>query len=352
METEIKGRESAHEAKLRYVQDDIPGITRVKQGKQFIYKDASGKIIRDKALNLRINNLAFPPAYKNVWICPYANGHLQATGIDDRGRKQYRYHEKWREIRDETKYDKMLDFGKALPKIRKQIKKDLKLEGLSKEKVVAAVIVLLEKTLIRVGNEEYAKENKSYGLTTFHNKHVEIHGANIHFEFKGKSGVCHSIDLNDKRLAKIIKNCRDLPGHELFEYLDSWGTRYSVHSGDVNEYLHRVTGKEFTAKDFRTWYGTVLAAEALKGFKEFDSEAEAKKNIITAVESVAKSLGNTKAVCRKCYIHPAVINSYMDKTLVKNLQGHVGVMLKASLHSLSSEETAVMIFLRNHLKNK
>jgi DNA topoisomerase-1 len=352
MQKEVEAKQVAQDARLRYVQDGIPGMSRIKQGKIFIYKDVSGKLIRDKAVIERINNLAFPPAYKNVWICPYPNGHLQATGIDDRGRKQYRYHLKWREVRDENKYNKMLDFGKSLPKIRKQIKKDLNQDGLSKEKVVAAIIELLEKTLIRVGNEEYAKENKSYGLTTLHNKHVEIHGSKVHFEFKGKSGVHHAIDLNDKKLAKIIKSCRDLPGQELFQFVDHAGIRHPIRSEEVNEYLQRTTGHEFTAKDFRTWYGTVLAAEALKAFKEFDTEAEAKRNIVNTIESVAKSLGNTKAVCRKCYIHPAVIDSYMDKTLVKNLHAHVSVSLKAVLHSLSPEEAAVMAFLEKRLREK
>ncbi len=320
MKNEILAKENAHAVHLRYVHDGMPGITRMKKGKAFVYKNESGKVIRDRKIIERINDLAIPPAYQKVWICPFENGHLQATGIDARGRKQYRYHVKWRAVRDENKYGRMTDFGKALPKIHRQVKKDIKLPGLSKEKVLAAIVELLEKTLIRVGNEEYAKENQSYGLTTLHNKHVQIKGSHVHFEFKGKSGVYHQADFNDPKLAKIIKNCRDLPGHELFEYLDaSGGDRHLIRSEDVNEYLQSITGEDFTAKDFRTWYGTVLAAQALNEFKEFDSEAEAKRNVSEAIEKVAARLGNTKAICRKCYIHPAILECYLDKTLPENL---------------------------------
>ena len=341
--------QSAREAHLRYVTDESPGITRIKNGKSFSYKDANGKKVTDKETIERIRHLAIPPAYIHVWICPYSNGHLQATGKDSRGRKQYRYHGRWRKIRDETKYDTMIAFGKALPKIRRRVHKDVKLPGLPKEKILATIVELMEKTLIRVGNEEYARENKSYGLTTMQNKHVEIHGSQIHFEFKGKSNVQHDIGLNDTRLARIIKNCQDLPGHELFQYVDENGERHAVHSEDVNTYLKDITGQDFTAKDFRTWYGTVLTARALQAFEAFDSEAEGKKNIIMAVESVAKELGNTKAVCRKCYIHPAIINSYMDKSLAKSLEQKISATLKGSIHNLKPEEVAVMAFLERQL---
>jgi DNA topoisomerase-1 len=309
--------EAARNAHLRYVHDDMPGISRIKSGKGFIYKNSNGRAVSKKDMK-RIEALAIPPAYHDVWICPYDNGHIQATGLDDRNRKQYRYHAKWREVRDEKKYDKMLAFGNVLPAIRRHVTKDLQLKGLPKEKVLATVVSLLEKTLIRVGNEEYVKENKSYGLTTMHTSHVQVRGSKIQFEFKGKSGVYHQIDISDPRLAKIVRECQDIPGYELFQYLDENGMRHSIHSEDVNAYLRDITNQDFTAKDFRTWHGTVLATQALLKASASETDVQAKRIIVSAIESVARQLGNTKAVCRKSYIHPLVLKSYLDNSLRKS----------------------------------
>jgi len=344
--------ESAEEAGLIYIHDFLPGIRRKRNGKNFQYIDPKKKIIKDKKTLERIKALIIPPAWKDVWICTKPNGHLQATGRDAKNRKQYRYHTKWRVVRDQTKYDRMMAFGEALPKIRKQVKKDIALPGMPREKILATVIEVMEKTLIRIGNEEYAKENHSYGLTTLQGKHVDVHGSTVRFHFKGKSGVKHDIALHDKRLAKIIQRCNDLPGHELFEYRDENWKVHSIGSADVNNYLKTISGDDFTAKDFRTWYGTVLAAEALKSFKKFDSQAEAKKNVIQAIEMVAKKLGNTRSVCRKCYIHPAIMESYMDRTLIKNLKVQIKSMISSKLKSLRPEEAAVVAFLYQRMKNK
>ncbi len=341
---------SAAAAGLVYVHHDKPGITRQRKGKAFHYVDVHAKRITDPATIDRINKLAIPPGYKDVWICPNPRGHIQAVGTDDRGRTQYRYHPKWREVRDEAKYGRMLAFGRALPKLRARINRDLKLDGLPREKVIATVVKLLETTLIRVGNEEYAKSNKSYGLTTIRNDHVDVHGKHIHFEFRGKSGVDHAIDLDDERLAAVIQQCHDLPEQELFEYVDAAdGSRHHVGSHDVNAYLHEVTGQHFTAKDFRTWAGTTLAAMALHEFEAFDTEAQAKKNVLRAIEAVAKKLGNTRSVCRKCYVHPAVVDLYMEGTLVTSLKERLAVKMRRSLHSLKPEEAAVMALLQERL---
>src|SRR4051794_26239197 len=303
---------AAKEAGLVYVSDDSPGIIRQKNGHGFVYLNSRGKKDRDEVTLLRINHLAIPPAYKDVWISPNPRGHIQAVGRDDRGRKQYRYHEKWRAVRDEDKYGRMMQFVQALPKIRRRVRQDLAKPCLPREKVLAAVVRLLETTFIRVGNAEYKKQNKSYGLTTLHNEHAKVRGSQIHFHFRGKSGVEHAIDLEDPRLAKIVRACQDLPGEELFGFRDEDGTAHDIGSGDVNEYLREVTGQEFTAKDFRTWAGTVLAARALQELDAAETAGKRKKNVVAAVESVAKRLGNTRAVCRKCYIHPAVLDTYLD----------------------------------------
>jgi DNA topoisomerase-1 len=343
---------SAREAGLVYVHHDRPGITRKRRGKTFHYFDISGRRIADAETVERINKLAIPPAYRDVWICPNPRGHIQAVGTDDRGRTQYRYHPRWREVRDEAKYGRMLAFGKALPKIRARIRRDLKLPGLPRDKVLATVVKLLETTLIRVGNEEYAKHNKSYGLTTIRNDHVDVHGTHVHFEFRGKSGIDHAVDLDDERLAKVIRQCHDLPEQELFEYVDPDGSRHHVGSSDVNAYLLGVTGEHFTAKDFRTWAGTTLAAMALQEFEAFDSEAQAKRNVLAAIEAVAARLGNTRTVCRKCYVHPAVVDLYMEGTLVESLRQRLAVKLKRSLHSLKLEEAAVMALLQERLRRE
>lgn len=344
--------EVAEEAGLRYVSDDQPGYTRKKQGKKFTYFDTHGKEIKDETRILRLNRLAIPPAYRDVWICPSPNGHLQATGIDDRGRKQYRYHERWRAQRDENKYEKMIVFGQALPKIRRRLTRDLKKRGLPREKVLATIVELLERTFIRVGNEEYAKENKSFGLTTMRNRHVDVRGGTVRFQFKGKSGIEHDIGVDDRRVAKIVRKLQDLPGQEVFQYLDDEGERHNLSSDDVNSYLHEITGEEFTAKDFRTWAGTVMAAIALQAQDAFENKSQAKKNVKAAITAVAKVLGNTPAVCRKCYVHPAVLETYLDGSLIEGLQKQTEKTFAKSLKELRSGEAAVLSFLQERLEAK
>jgi DNA topoisomerase-1 len=340
--------ESAREAGLRYVRDVRPGISRRRRGRGFTYTDPEGKVVRDEETLARIRSLAIPPAWTGVWICPNPRGHLQATGRDARGRKQYRYHPKWREARDATKYDRMVAFGLSLPTIRERTGRDLTLPGLPREKVLAAVVRLLEATLIRVGNDEYARDNNSYGLTTFRDRHAEIEGSTVEFRFRGKGGKQHRVDVQDRRLARIVKRCQDLPGQELFQYVDEDGSVRDVDSADVNEYLREITGQDFTAKDFRTWAGTVAAAWALEEFEEFDSEAQAKRNIIRAVEKVAAKLGNTPTVCRKCYVHPAVLDSYMEGSMLSALAGRAGEMAEA-MSGLDPEEAAVLALLQRRL---
>jgi DNA topoisomerase-1 len=344
--------EVAEEAGLRYVSDDQPGYSRKAKGDDFEYFDTEGKRIRDETRLLRIRRLAVPPAYKDVWICPSPNGHIQATGRDARGRKQYRYHERWREVRDENKYDRMLVFGKALPKIRRRVNRDLKRRGLPREKVLAAVVQLLERTFIRIGNEEYAKENNSFGLTTMRNRHVDVTATKLKFSFRGKSGVKHEVDVSDRRLAKIICQLQDLPGQEVFQYLDESGEPRKVTSEDVNDYLREITGEEFTAKDFRTWAGTVLAAMALNAQEAFENKTQAKKNIKDAISAVAKILGNTPAVCRKCYVHPAVLETYLDGAMIEGLKEKTEETLERKLGDLKSQEAAVMTFLHARLEKK
>jgi DNA topoisomerase I len=341
--------DSARAAGLRYVSDTAPGIRRKRAGKHFTYIGLDGKPIRDSAELKRIKSLSIPPAYTDVWICPDPRGHIQATGRDAKGRKQYRYHPRWRAVRDETKYGRLIAFGRALPTIRKRTDRDLSLPGLPREKVLATVVRLLETTLIRVGNEEYAKANGSFGLTTMRDKHVDISGAQVRFHFHGKSGKKHTISLHDRRLARIVKRCRDIPGYDLFQYIDEQGQRQDVRSEDVNDYLREITGEEFTAKDFRTWAGTVLAALALQEFETVDSEAQAKKNVVRAIERVAKRLGNTTSICRKCYIHPAVIESYLEGSMLETLQQRAGQELSDSLSELRPEEAAVMGLLLRRL---
>ena len=310
------GIESAKAAGLRYVTDESPGISRHKAGKGFVYRTPAGKTVRDPEEIRRIRSLAVPPAWRDVWICPLPNGHLQATGRDARGRKQHRYHPQWRAVRDQTKYDRLLAFARQLPAIRRQVRKDLALPGLPRAKVLATVIRLLETGMIRVGNEEYARQNNSFGLATLRNRHVNVSGQKIRFEFRGKSGVRHAFDLKDRALAGIIKRCRDLPGQELFQYIGENGERCAIGSGDVNEYLRSVAGEDFSSKDFRTWAGTVLAARSLG--ENYSTTGKATKQAITqAVERVARQLGNTVAVCRKCYIHPGIIEAYRAGALAE-----------------------------------
>jgi DNA topoisomerase-1 len=339
---------SAKQAGLRYVTDAAPGIRRRRTAPGFTYVGPAGAVVKDPATLKRIRSLVIPPAWTDVWICADPLGHLQAVGRDQRGRKQYRYHPRWRLVRDETKYEKMIAFVRALPHIRARVRRDLARPGLPREKVLAAVVRLLETTLIRVGNDEYANANNSYGLTTLQDRHAKINGRKVRFKFRGKSGVLHEIDLEDPALARIVKKCQDLPGEELLQYLDDDGKVRDIGSGDVNDYLRSITGRDFTAKDFRTWAGTVLAARALQEFRQVDSQAQAKKNVLHAIEQVAMKLGNTRAVCRKCYIHPAVIDSYMDGSLLKHLSGEVGKLIKP-LHRLEPEEAAVLVLLQKRL---
>jgi DNA topoisomerase-1 len=335
---------------LKYVSDHSPGIRRDGSSpKNFCYFAITGREVKDAATLRRIRSLVIPPAWTDVWICAIANGHIQATGLDARRRKQYRYHPLWRQARDETKFHRMIAFGKILPKIRKITARHLKLPGLPREKVLAAIVQLLEKTLIRVGNAEYARDNHSYGLTTILDKQVQIKGRHVHFEFRGKSGVDHSIDLDDPRLAPIVKACQDLPGQELFAYSNPKGKAVDVKSQDVNDYLKEVTGQDFTAKDFRTWNATVLAAKALQEVATFDSQSQAKKNVLRAVEEVAKRLGNTRSVCRKCYIHPAVIDAYMDGSLLDTLAQRARHEMR-QLKNLRPEEAAILAFLQERLR--
>jgi DNA topoisomerase-1 len=340
---------AAQVAGLRYVSDTTPGIRRKRAGKNFSFIGTDGQSIHDEEQLHRIKALAIPPAWTHVWICPDPNGHIQATGRDAKGRKQYRYHTRWREVRDETKYSRMIAFGQTLPKIRERIEHDIAQPGLSREKVLATVIRLLETTLIRVGNEEYAKTNKSFGLTTMRDRHVDISGSTVRFQFRGKSGKTHTISVSDRRLAKIVRRCRDIPGYDLFQYINEQGQRQDVKSEDVNAYLREITGEDFTAKDFRTWAGTVLASLALQEFEAFDSQTQAKKNIVRAIETVSERLGNTPSICRKCYVHPTVIDSYLEGTLLEALQGRIEQEIKESLHNLRPEEAAVLALLQQRL---
>ena len=316
----VEPYESAEIVGLVYVSDTTPGIKRQRKGKGFCYYDAEGnKICCEDELN-RIKALVIPPAWNQVWICANSCGHLQATGRDEKGRKQYRYHTHWRKIRSQTKFNRAIAFGLALPKIRERVQKDLRKHGLPKEKVLAATVRLLETTKIRVGNEQYAKRNKSFGLTTMKQRHVDISGSRLRFKFRGKSGVDHDIKLCNRRLAKIIKRIQELPGQELFQFIDDNDKRQSIDSSNVNDYLKEITDVDFTAKDFRTWFGTVLAAEELYDTGKFESEKQAKKNIVQAIKNVAQELGNRPATCRKYYVHPGILAAYEDGSLFLTIE--------------------------------
>ena len=301
---------AARAAGLRYTPDAGSGITRRRACNGWSYIDPDGAVIRDAEELQRIRALVIPPAWTDVWINPNPRGHIQATGRDARGRKQYRYHDSWRAIRDETKFSRMISFGEALPRIRERVAADLELPGLPREKTLAIAVRILDESLIRVGNEEYARENDSYGLTTLRNDHVDVSGSTVHFTFRGKSGKTHEIDVRDRRVARVISRMQDLPGEHLFQYLDSDGEPHAIGSEDVNDYLREIAREAFTAKDFRTWGGTVLAARHLRERGPFESQTAMKANIVAAVDAVAASLGNTRAVCRAAYIHPAVLLGY------------------------------------------
>lgn len=342
----------AREAGLRYSSDAKPGIRRQRRGKNFTYLHPDGARVKDQPTLVRIKRLAIPPAWTEVWISPHENGHIQATGRDDRGRKQYRYHEDWRQQRDENKFAHMAAFARALPRIRRRVKRDMRRRGLSREKVLATIIRLLEATLIRVGNDEYARQNDSYGLTTMRDRHARINGSKIHFSFRGKSAKKHEISVRDPQLARIVRRCQDMPGQELFAYEGEDGGARDVTSQDVNTYLRDIAGDDFTAKDFRTWAGTVLAAIALREFEEVSHQSQAKKNIVTAIEAVAQMLGNTPAVCRKCYIHPGILDSYLAGHTIATIRQRMKRKIDRSLSHLKPEEAAVLVLLQRKLQPK
>jgi DNA topoisomerase I len=345
----VDPKDAAESAGLRYVSDARPGIHRKKAGKGFTYTRADGSKLSECEVLKRIRALAIPPAWTDVWICPFADGHIQATGRDAKSRKQYRYHARFREVRESTKYEHVVAFAVALPSIREKVRDHMALRGLPREKVLATVVHLLESTLIRVGNDDYAKQNNSYGLTTLKNRHVAVDGNEVRFRFTGKSGKQWSLRVRDRRIAKIIKACQELPGQELIQYVDEEGNCRDVTSTDVNDYLREITGKDITAKDFRTWAGTVLAAMALNELESFDSAAQAKRNLRAAIEKVSARLGNTPTICRKCYVHPEVLNSYMDGNLVLELKSKAESELRSGLDSLKPEEAAVLALLRGRL---
>ena len=348
MALDLDPQASAEEAGLRYVSDTGPGIRRRRTGKSFLYVAPDGNRITDPDRLAWIKRLAIPPAWTDVWICPIKRGHIQATGRDARGRKVYRYHPRWRTVRDEAKYGRLVEFARALPRIRRRTGRDLRRRGLPREKVLALVVRLLEETLIRVGNDEYARENRSFGLSTLRDRHARVSGSEVRFTFRGKHGKEHEIGVRDRRLARLVKQCQDLPGQELFQYLDADGSRVDVTSGDVNEYLREISGEDFTAKDFRTWAGTVAAAMALQEFHEVDDEAGRKKAVVRAIENVAERLGNTPTVCRACYVHPEVIDRYLDGTMVDALTRRA-VGMGRGAHALKAEEAAVLGLLQARL---
>jgi len=337
--------DAARSAGLRYVSDAMPGLRRKRSGKHFAYLDPAGKTIRDEDVLSRIRSLAIPPAYEDVWISPSPNGHIQATGRDARGRKQYRYHPKWREVRDETKYGRLLEFAGALPALRRRVERDLRLAGMPREKLLATVVRLLETTTIRVGNDEYARDNHSFGLTTFNKKHATVRGATVTFAFRGKSGIKHSIGFHDKRLAKIVLKCQDLPGQQLFEYVDENGEPRDVDSSDVNDYIREISGDDFSAKDFRTWVGTVYCAVVLAGKSGAETPAERKTLLVEAIKEVATHLGNTAAVCRKCYIHPELFAAYEEAGSIGPIAGG------RKMRGLHPEERFVLALLRKRTKS-
>lgn len=342
-------RKLAKAADLRYVHDDEPGISRKRSGRGWSYYDANGKLIRDKQERARIEALVIPPAWTDVWICADADGHIQATGRDARGRKQYRYHPRWEAMRGQNKFRRMVLFGEALPKIRAQVEKDLRRRGLPREKVLAAVVALLGSTFIRIGNAEYARNNDSYGLTTMRDEHVTIRGTRVLFEFRGKSGKEHAVDLRDRRLARVVKACRDVPGQDLFQYIDADGEYRAITSSDVNAYLKAISGEPFTAKDFRTWGGTTLAVAALGVLEPFETETQLKKTLVQMYRDVASTLGNTVAVCRKYYVHPAVVEAYAQGQLTDVLAKVAPQLDAESGPSPDQCEAAVMALLRARL---
>ena len=344
------GAHSAKEAGLYYASDADPGIARVKIGRGFGYRAGDGRRVRDRATLERIRSLVIPPAWQKVWIAPRANAHLQATGRDARGRKQYRYHPRWTAVRDATKYTRMLAFARVLPVIRRRVAADLRRAPLSRQRVLATVVALLERTLIRVGNDEYARTNGSFGLTTLQDRHVDVRGRRVRFRFRAKSGVMQKIDLEDALLARSVQRCQDLPGQTLFQYVDDTGARRTISSTDVNAYIRDAAGDDFTAKDFRTWSGTVLAACALCADIELASPTARKRFVSDAIGDVATRLGNTKAVCRRCYVHPSVIDAFLEGETIAPFVRTTGAA-RGGRHHLSAEEAAVVKLLTARLES-
>jgi DNA topoisomerase-1 len=341
--------QSARKAGLTYVIPGPPGIRRRRAGRGFVYLGPGGRRIRDARTLRRIRALVIPPAWRDVWISPITGGHLQAVGRDARGRKQYRYHPRWRTVRDETKYARMLDFARALPRIRARVARDLARPGLPREKVLATIVRLLETTLIRVGNEEYVRVNRSFGLTTLRTRHVDVTGTAVRFEFRGKGGKVHAVGVRDPRVARVVRRLQDLPGQELFQYLDAGGVRRAIGSADVNAYLREIVGKDFTAKDFRTWAGTVLAAVALAETRTFATAREGRRNVVRAIERVAARLGNTPAICRKSYVHPVVLEAYQDGTTIDAPRTRVVQGRGSSPSGLDVQESVVLALLQRRL---
>jgi DNA topoisomerase-1 len=343
-QNDIKGCPEDLPPGLRYIDDSRPGYTREWKSGAFVYFNTQGKQLSDEADIKRINALAIPPAYTKVWICPDSRGHLQATGRDARGRKQYRYHSRWRETRDATKYERMLAFSAVLPKLRARVTRDLELDGMPRNKVLATVVRLLDTTLVRVGSEEYARENQSYGLTTLRKKHLSVKSGTLRFQFRGKSGIEHDVSVSDPRIARIVRRCMDLPGHDLFQYLGADGERHTVSSSDINDYLHEITGADFTAKDYRTWAGSVFALAALRKLA-WETVTEARKHVVGTIKEVSKLLRNTPAVCRKCYVHPAVIEAFEAGELTDELP-------PSRRSGLKADEATLAIFLENDAKRR
>jgi DNA topoisomerase-1 len=342
-------KDDAQSAGLRHVCDSQPGIKRKKRGKGFAYFGQDGSMVRTPALMERIRSLAIPPAWTDVWICPHANGHLQATGRDARGRKQYRYHPLFREVREDAKYEHIVGFARTLPVIRETVARDMAMRGLPRQKILATVVHLLETTSIRIGNDDYARKNDSYGLTTLQNCHVAVNGAEVRFRFMGKSGKQWSLRVKDRRIAKIVKSCQDLPGQDLLQYIGENGSLQNVTSTDVNAYLREITGQDITAKDFRTWAGTVMAAVALRDMADFETAVEGKKNVKDATARVAARLGNTPAICRKCYIHPRVFESYLGGCFILPMSKPTGGRSPHRGEGLSPEEASVLSALQSEL---
>jgi len=344
-------RAMARDAGLRYTTDARPGITRRRSGKGFSYRAPDGRTIRDREVIGRIRALAIPPAWTDVWICPSPNGHLQASGRDARGRKQYRYHARWHQRRGTEKFDRMLAFSEALPRIRRRCDEDLARRGLPREKVLAAVVRLLELTLIRVGNDEYARLNRSFGLTTLRDRHARIEGSALRFRFRGKSGQSHEVGLRDRRLAALVRRCQELPGQELFQFVDEAGEVRDIASDDVNDYIREASGGDFTAKDFRTWAGTVLAYRALRALQPSEGEREAKRNVVEAIRQTADRLGNTPAVARGSYVHPAVLDAYLNGSIRGALVQAAEEQETPPTMATPREEAEVRALLRQRLED-